>query len=346
MQEALATLERIAGGDLNILLVGEQGTGKEWAAHHLHLNRRGDSSPFTVVDCPAVSPEELETVLFGKEVLDHGRVEIRKGEFEEASGGTILLKDIGPVPSHIQVKIARVMETQTLRRVGGEEDIPVNLHFVATLIEPVHQLDPMDVLRPELYYRITPSIIRIPPLRERTEDIPTLAEALLEELSRHRRTDLHGISREALSLCSAYPWPGNVRQLEAVLQRATLLSDGKKIDMADLPIEVRFSTLPQEEPQSAPAAPTRYLLSPQGINLEEVERDFLLQAMQMSNGVVAKAAKLLGLSYRTLQYRLEKYRIRCDGGGEDGGAKGPQQPAAVDGPQSEQESEVRKGGMA
>jgi DNA-binding NtrC family response regulator len=239
MQDALATLERIAGGDLNILLVGEQGTGKEWAAHHLHLNRRGDSSPFTVVDCHAVSPEELETVLFGREVLDHDRVEIRKGEFEEASGGTILLKDIGPLPSHIQVKIARVMETQNLRRVGGEEDIPVNLHFVATLIEPVHQLDPMDVLRPELYYRITPSIIRIPPLRERTEDIPTLAESLLEELSHHHRTDLHGISREALSLCSAYPWPGNVRQLKSTLEYAYVMAEGKTILPDHLPTHLR-----------------------------------------------------------------------------------------------------------
>jgi DNA-binding NtrC family response regulator len=239
MREALATLERISGGDLNILLLGEQGTGKEWAAHHLHLDRRGDSSPFTVVDCPAVSPEELETVLFGREVLDHGRVEIRKGEFEEASGGTILLKDLGPVPSHIQVKIARVMETHTMRRVGGEEDIPVNLHFVATLIEPVHHLDPIDVLRPELYYRITPSIIRIPPLRERTEDIPTLADTLLEELARHRHGGLSGISRDALSLCCSYSWPGNVRQLKSTLEYAYVMAEGKMILPDHLPPHLR-----------------------------------------------------------------------------------------------------------
>lgn len=239
MQEALDTLERITGGDLNILLVGEQGTGKEWAARYLHLNRRGGASPFVVVDCPAVSPEEIESVLFGREMLDHGRVEVRRGEFEEASGGTLLLKDIGPMPPHIQVKIARALETRVIRRVGGEEDIPVNLHLVATLIEPVHRLDPMTVLRPELYYRITPSIIRIPPLRERTEDISPLVDTLLEELVRAHNGERNGISREAISLMSTYPWPGNVRQLKSTLEYAYVMAEGNIILPEHLPPHLR-----------------------------------------------------------------------------------------------------------
>jgi two-component system, NtrC family, response regulator HydG len=239
MQVALDTLERIAGGDLNILLVGEQGTGKEWAARYLHLNRRGGASPFVVVDCPALSPEDIEAALFGKEMLDHGRVEVRRGEFEEASGGTLLLKDIGPVPPHIQVKIARALETRSIRRIGGEEDIPVNLHLVATLIEPVHHLDPMTVLRPELYYRITPSIIRIPALRERTEDMPQLVDALLEELAQAHGGERNGIAREALMLISGYPWPGNVRQLKSTLEYAYVMAEGGIIQPEHLPPHLR-----------------------------------------------------------------------------------------------------------
>jgi DNA-binding NtrC family response regulator len=245
MQEALATLERIDGGDLNILILGEQGTGKEWAAHYLHMRRRGHSSPFAVVDCPAMETDELEALLFGKEVLDHGRVEIRRGEFEEASGGTVLLKNIAPLSPHLQVKIARVMETQSLRRVGGEEDIPLNLHFVATLIETSEHPDPIDVLRPELYYRITPSIVRIPPLRERPEDLPALADALLAELAGDHRRERHGISREALALCAAYPWPGNVRQLKSTLEYAYVMAEGSMIQPHHLPPHVR------EQPGSA-----------------------------------------------------------------------------------------------
>jgi DNA-binding NtrC family response regulator len=166
--------------------------------------------------------------------------------------------------------------------------------------------------------------INLPPLRERSTDLPQLVEYFVGRACAEAGRPPMAITTEAMRLLLSYHWPGNVRQLEAVLQRAVLLSDGHRIDYMDLPIEVRFSSLPPSEPRETVASEGlyRFTLPSQGINLEEVERDFILQAMEMSGGVIAKAAKLLGLSYRTLQYRLEKFQIRRDGGEAAGSSEG------------------------
>ena len=345
--EVFAKIHKVSNSSSTVLITGDTGTGKELVARAIHRNSPRTDRAFVAVSCAAIPDALIESELFGHEKGSFtGAVGRHQGLFESADKSTLFLDEVAELSVNMQAKVLRALQERTIRRVGGREDLRVDVRIVAATNKDLEAEVGRGTFREDLYYRLNVVTINLPPLRERSTDIPQLAEYFVGRACAEAGRPPLPIATEAMRLLAQYPWPGNVRQLEAVLQRATLLSDGKKIDMADLPIEVRFSTLPQEEPQSAPAAPTRYLLSPQGINLEAVERDFLLQAVQMSNGVVAKAAKLLGLSYRTLQYRLEKYRIRCDGGGEDGGAKGPQQPAAVDGPQSEQESEVRKGGMA
>jgi transcriptional regulator with GAF, ATPase, and Fis domain len=169
--------------------------------------------------------------------------------------------------------------------------------------------------REDLFYRLNVVTIPLPPLKERSTDIPQLAEYFVKKDSAEAGRLPMPITTEAMRLLLQYHWPGNVRQLEAVLQRAVLLSDGQKIDYADLPVEVRFSTLPSHESDAAPGPEGThlFLLPPTGIDLEGVERDFILQAMELSGWVIAKAAKLLGLSYRTLQYRLDKFEIRREG---------------------------------
>jgi DNA-binding NtrC family response regulator len=236
MREALLTIEKVASGDLNVMIIGEYGTGKEWAAHELHRMSNHASGPFIVVDCAAITPEESESVLFGREHLEEGGAEIRQGEFEEAAGGTILLNDIDLLPQHTQVRIARIIETGLLRRTGGEDEIRVSARVVATLHENGGNSAETEKLRQELYYRISPVLLRIPPLRERKEDIPGLVETFLSQFAAQSgREAPAGISREALELCQAYDWPGNVRHLRSAIEYALVMSAGETILPPHLP---------------------------------------------------------------------------------------------------------------
>jgi DNA-binding NtrC family response regulator len=203
--------------------------------------------------------------------------------------------------------------------VGGREDLKVDVRIIAATNKDLEAEVKHGNFREDLYYRLNVVSINLPPLRERSTDIPQLAEYFVSRACAEAGRSPMPITTEAMRLLLTYHWPGNARQLDTVLQRAVLLSDGRAIDYTDLPIEVRFSSLPSSEPGGTASAQGgeggyRYLLPPQGINLEETEREFILQAMEMSSGVIAKAAKLLGLSYRTLQYRLEKFQIRREWG--------------------------------
>jgi len=236
MRETLLTIEKIAQGELNVMIIGEHGTGKEWAAHELHRLSKRSSGPFIVVDCAAISPEEAEAVLFGREFLEGGSAEIRTGELEEAAGGTILLNDIDTLPQHTQVRLARMIETGLLRRTGGEDDIPVQARVIAALHENGGHPPETEKLRQELYYRISPVLMRIPPLRERKEDISRLIETFLRQFAAEKGSgSVPGISREALDLCKGYDWPGNVRHLRSAIEYASVMSAGEMILPAHLP---------------------------------------------------------------------------------------------------------------
>jgi two-component system response regulator PilR (NtrC family) len=320
MQEVFEKLHKVSNSNSTVLIIGESGTGKELIARAIHRHSSRKDRPFVAVSCAAIPETLIESELFGYEKgAFTGAVSRRQGLFEAADKSTLLLDEIGELNINMQAKVLRTLQEREIRRVGGREDLKVDVRIIAATNKDLEAEVKHGTFREDLYYRLNVVSINLPPLRERSTDIPQLAEYFVARACTEAGRPPMAITTEAMRLLLNYHWPGNVRQLDTVLQRAVLLSDGRAIDYMDLPIEVRFSSLPSTEPGGTASAPGseggyRYLLPPQGINLEEVEREFILQAMEMSGGVIAKAAKLLGLSYRTLQYRLEKFQIRREGG--------------------------------
>jgi transcriptional regulator with PAS, ATPase and Fis domain len=236
MREVLAKIERVAYSDLSVLLVGEPGTGKEWAAHIIHKSSARASGPFYPVDCATLSPDSLEKELFGYEAITWRGVEIKRSAFEEASGGTLLLDEIASIPPATQKKIARVVEYLQVRRISGEEDIPVNVRVVATLSQQPDKVLSDGELQKELYYRISPIVIELPPLRERKEDINLLIDWFIQELNARYGCSIQAMSQEALALCLRYDWPGNVRHLKNAIEHAAVMCVGQVIRPEHLPV--------------------------------------------------------------------------------------------------------------
>jgi two-component system response regulator PilR (NtrC family) len=319
MLEVFDKLHKVSGSNSTVLINGESGTGKELIARAIHRHSPRKDRPFVAVSCAAIPETLIESELFGYERgAFTGAASRRQGLFEAADKSTLFLDEVGELSANVQAKVLRALQEREIRRVGGREDLKVDVRIIAATNKDLEEEVKRGAFRDDLYYRLNVVSINLPPLRERSTDIPQLAEYFLARACKEAGRSPMAITTEAMRLLLGYHWPGNVRQLDTVLQRAVLLSDGRAIDYMDLPIEVRFSSLPPREAGAA-ASPAgaegayRYVLPPQGVNLEEVEREFILQAMEMSGGVIAKAAKLLGLSYRTLQYRLEKFQIRREG---------------------------------
>jgi len=319
MLEVFDKLHKISNSISTVLIMGESGTGKELIARAIHRHSGRKERPFVAVSCAAIPETLIESELFGYEKgAFTGAVSRRQGLFEAADKSTLFLDEIGELNVNMQAKVLRALQEREIRRVGGREDLRVDVRIIAATNKDLEEEVKRGRFREDLYYRLNVVTISLPPLRERSTDIPQLAEHFVARACAEAGRDPMPITTEAMRLLVQYHWPGNVRQLDTVLQRAVLLSDGRVIDFPDLSFEVRFSSLPLHEAGAAPILEGsegryRYPLPPQGINLEEVEREFILQAMELSGGVIAKAAKLLGLSYRTLQYRLEKFQIRREG---------------------------------
>jgi DNA-binding NtrC family response regulator len=317
LQEVFDKIHKISNSNSTVLIIGESGTGKELIARAIHRHSPRKDRPFAAISCAAIPETLIESELFGYEKgAFTGAVSRRQGLFEAADKSTLFLDEVGELNANVQAKILRALQEREIRRVGGREDLKVDVRIIAATNKDLEAEVKRGTFREDLYYRLNVVYINLPPLRERSTDIPQLAEYFVARACAEAGRPPMAITTEAMRLLLNYHWPGNVRQLEAVLQRAVLLSGGHEIDYTDLPIEVRFSTLPVHEPGGAatPGGAHRYQIPPEGINLEEVEREFILQAMEQSGWVIAKAAKLLGLSYRTLQYRLEKFQIRRNGG--------------------------------
>lgn len=315
MQEVFDKLYKVSSSSSTVLIVGESGTGKELIARAIHRHGPRRERTFVAVSCAAIPETLIESELFGYEKgAFTGAMARRQGLFEAADKSTLFLDEIGELNVNMQSKVLRALQEREIRRVGSYENIKVDVRIIAATNKNLEEEVSKGTFREDLYYRLNVVTVHLPPLRERSTDIPQLAEYFVTRACGEAGRSPMPVTTEAMRLLLQYHWPGNVRQLEAVLQRAVLLSDGQKIDYTDLPIEVRFSTLPSREPATAATGDAhRFLLPPGGIDLEAVEREFILQAMEVSGWVIAKAAKLLGLSYRTLQYRLEKFQIRRDG---------------------------------
>ncbi len=314
IQEVFEKIGKVSNSHSTVLLIGESGTGKELIARTIHRQSQRQDRPFIAVNCAAIPESLLESEIFGHERgAFTGAVERRAGCFELADGGTIFLDEVAEMQLPTQAKFLRVLQGETFRRLGGKNEIDVDVRVIAaTNRDPVEAVKD-GLLREDLFYRLNVVSIVIPPLRERSTDIPQLVEYFIKKHGESAGKPIQGISNEAMRLLMNYHWPGNVRQLEAVVERACLLSEGPEIKHYDLPIEVRFFNLPvQLAPSSSSGCKFAIEIPEQGIHLEALERDLILQAMERSDWVITKAARLLGLSYRTLQYRLEKFQIKRD----------------------------------
>ena len=315
MQEVFAKLHKVSNSNSTVLIFGESGTGKELIARAIHRHSPRHERTFVAVSCAAIPETLIESELFGYEKgAFTGAMTRRQGLFEAADKSTLFLDEIGELSVAMQAKVLRALQEREVRRVGSHDSIRVDVRIIAATNKNLEEEVAKGSFREDLYYRLNVVTIPLPPLRERSTDIPQLAEHFIRRACEDAGRPSMPITTEAMRLLLQYHWPGNVRQLEAVLQRAVLLSDGKKVDYMDLPIEVRFPTLPSRVPDAPEVERAhRFPLPTDGLDLEAVERDFIVQAMHQAGWVIAKAAKLLGLSYRTLQYRLEKFQIRRDG---------------------------------
>jgi two-component system, NtrC family, response regulator PilR len=312
----LELVQRIANARTTVLITGESGTGKERVARAIHEASDRHGKPFLVINCGAIPEALMEAELFGHERgAFTGAVATRLGIFREAEGGTVLLDEIGELPSSLQVKLLRVLQERKVRGVGASVEVPVDVRILAATNRNVEDDVRSGRFRQDLYYRLNVIRIEVPPLRDRREDVRPLAEHFLLRCAAEMNKDSRLFSPDAVRALEAYAFPGNVRELENVVERAVALSTGQTIGLGDLPREV----------SGAAAQPTPALigLPEDGCNLDEVlgevERRLLLQALERSGGVRTQAAKLLGVTFRSLRYRLQKHAL-ADGSesGDDG----------------------------
>jgi DNA-binding NtrC family response regulator len=301
MQEALAIMKKVAGSTATVLIAGESGTGKELIARAIHYNSPRKSKPFIALNCAAIPENLFESELFGYEPGAFTGASARKiGLFEAANGGTLFLDEIGDMPLMMQSKLLRVLQDKEIRRLGSKDPITIDVRIIAATNKDLEKELSKSSFREDLYYRLKVVTIQLPPLRERKEDIPELADFFRAKYSREFGKRIRGLDQAALKALNEYTWPGNIRQLESVIERAVILSDQETISLSDIKSELRTSQ---------PIGSFDFDLSEEGINFEELEKDLLRKAMTKSHGIVAKAAKLLGMSYKTFWYRWEKLNM-------------------------------------
>jgi two-component system response regulator AtoC len=284
-----------------ILIEGESGTGKELIAQSLHVLSPRREARFVPVHCAALSPQLLESELFGHEKgAFTGAIERRAGRFEEANHGTIFLDEIGEIDAATQVKLLRVLGEQTIQRVGSNQVIKVDVRVVAATNKNLDVLVREGKFRDDLFYRLDVVRIHLPPLRERREDIPLLVSTFVAEFARQNGKKVAGVSADAQEALQRYDWPGNVRELRAAIEHGVALCRGERIGLRDLPPRVLGqSAAPGEGLSAAPA----------GLNLEAMEKHFIERALRLTDGNVTEAAKLLGISRRTLHRKLNTFRL-------------------------------------
>jgi two-component system response regulator PilR (NtrC family) len=305
ISNVLTLVQRVANAPASVLITGESGTGKELIARAIHNRGERAAKQFVAINCGAMPEALLESELFGHEKgAFTGAVGKRQGLFRAANGGTLFLDEIGELPLPLQVKLLRVLQQRTVRPVGSEEELPVDVRVVAATNRRIEQEVQAGRFREDLFYRLNVIHLHLPPLRERSEDIPLLAEHFL---AKHAATQDKRLSfaPDALRHLLALPLRGNVRELENLVERAVTLSIGPRIELADLTLQ----------PMAAEVAPRVRVpeLPDTGFDLDchlaEVERQILLSALTQSSGVRTEAAKLLRMSFRSFRYRLAKYGL-------------------------------------
>ena len=309
MQEVFELVEQVAATRANILISGESGTGKELIAREIHSGSGRRERPMVAVNCSAIPEALLESELFGHVKGSFtGAVANKMGLFEVADGGTLLLDEIGELSPHLQVKLLRAIQERTIKRVGGTSERSVDVRIIATTNRDLDDEVREGRFREDLFYRLNVIEVRIPALRERTEDLPLLIQHFVKCYAAELGRETLQVDPEIITCMERYPFPGNVRELENLIERAVTLSRGDRITLECLPGSVLRGSEPMRVGQ----------LTGEGADLDtmlaEYERTLLLEALERAGGVKKKAAGLLGISFRSFRYRFEKLRLAS---GED-----------------------------
>jgi DNA-binding NtrC family response regulator len=305
-QRVLETVSAVADSEATVLILGESGTGKELVAEAIHAHSARAAGPLVKVHCAALPESLLESELFGHEKgAFTGAASARKGRFEEANSGTLFLDEVGEIALPVQVKLLRVLQQKTFERLGSNATCKADFRLIAATNRDLQSEVKAGNFREDLYYRLNVIPIPLPPLRERKDDIPTLAQHFLSKFSILNRKGVTGISAAAMEQLKRYPFPGNVRELENLIERAVVLCRAMQIELNDLPDQIR--DLPAAVDTPAPDPLQRLWRGELG--LEALERCIIEDAMQRARNVQTEAARLLGISRRTLQYRLEKHGL-------------------------------------
>ncbi|HEX8160498.1 MAG TPA: sigma-54 dependent transcriptional regulator [Pyrinomonadaceae bacterium] len=316
METVKKMILKVARSSSTVLIRGESGTGKEMISRSIHTQSPRAGEMFQAVNCAAINENLLESELFGHEKGSFtGAHAEKKGLFEVADRGTLFLDEIGELDISMQAKLLRALQEREIRRVGGTRPIKIDVRVVCATNRDLRAMVADGRFRDDLYYRINVLSIDVPPLRDRRDDIPVLIDFFLKKHTRNTSRLIRGLTPEARAVMLDYAWPGNVRQLESAIERAILLAETDLISVEDLPLEVRQEARPVME--------GAFKLPSEGISFEEFERNLIMQAMERTDHNITKAAKLLGLTFRTLQYRLEKFGIkradRKHAGDDEGG---------------------------
>jgi two-component system NtrC family response regulator len=300
MQEVLALVARVAPSDATVLVRGESGTGKELIARAIHFNSPRADKPLVSLNCAAIPEQLLESELFGHEKgAFTGAVAQRKGRFELADGGSIFLDEIGDLSPALQVKLLRVLQERQFERLGGGKPLSVDVRVIAATHRDLETGLRVGSFREDLYYRLNVVAVQIPPLRERREDIPPLLDHFLRRFGEKNRRPAPGLTAAARDALLKYDYPGNVRELENIVERAVLLCRGGVIDLEDLSVTTRPVPRSSDAPLTAPLPEV----------LEAIERQAIRAALERHGGIQTRAADELGISERVLRYKMKKYGL-------------------------------------
>jgi len=318
--DVFAKLERVADTPTTVLITGESGTGKELVARALHESSSRRDRPFIKVNCAAIPKDLIESELFGHEKgAFTSAVSSKPGRFELASGGTLFLDEIGDIPSEMQVKLLRVLQESEFERVGGIKTIHVDVRLIAATNRDLKREIAASSFREDLFYRLNVVPIALPALRERRVDIPLLVSYFIQKFNARLKKNVEGATVEALERLSAYGWPGNIRELENVIERAVLFADGTRIRLEDLAVELRDGSSPVESSRGTPTPPavTEGAGTPADGLKEQVkaamsrlERDLILRALLQTQHNVTHAARLLKISRKGLQLKMKELNLR------------------------------------
>jgi len=323
LHRVFKVLDRIAGSDDTVLVYGESGTGKELVAEAIHRNSPRADGPFVKLNCAALVESLLLSELFGHERGAYTGADGRsEGRFDQARGGTIFLDEIGEIPPEMQVKLLRALQEHEFERVGGVATTKVDVRLIAATNQNLEEEARLGRFREDLYYRLAVVPIALPPLRERKDDIPLLVDHFVEKYNRRLGKSLVGLTDDAMACLMNYAWPGNIRELENVMERGVLFAEGARLGVDELPATLRRPPEPtrglgkRESGVVTPVGPLKEIVKQ---HTESLERDLINRALEATGGNVTKAAEKLDISRKTLQNKMKDLKLRGADGDEAGG---------------------------